>query len=659
MADENQNELAEFGLGQISNTEVQDALAACVNRRYNEARDHKRRIGVTNRLLRNLRAKKCEYQPEEQGLLATGVDIYIGIAALKAAAAESWLLDIIVNNIDKPWTLSSTPEPDLPQRLKEQVIDALVAELPQMRTFDALKDRATQLKSVVQGLSKKAAQEATKRMETRIDDQLTEGGWVKTFTALVGDISVYPTAMIRGPIQIAKPQMSWDGNKVKVENKAFLTTRNVNPFNAYPAPNATTTQDGTYFIEAVPFTYGDLHELTKAKSFSSANIRQALHKYPDGYMPNYMEDNEERELEGKSELLSNRKDFEVVIYNGKMEGKLLADKGVLVKDLQKHYECEIWCVENYVIRAVLNPNPTGGRPIFGSSYRKVNNSFWGKSVIDLVYDVQRTCNAAARAIVRNMGYASGPVGEVVSERLAPGDDITELEPYKIFRVGPDITGTGAPAFRFHNITAIVKDLMAVFERFSKMADDISGIPAYVLGNPQVAGAGRTLGGLSMLMGNAAKGIKNVQMNIDEDIITGVVKAFYTYNMLTSDDNGIKADAKVVARGATGLLQRELSQTRSVELLQLLTPYVQAGLVDKSALTYILRDIFQNTGMNIDKIFPDPDRAQHMQQIAKLLSGDQAEAMERGSSQPVSLPPQSQPPANLAPFPRPANLAQGS
>jgi hypothetical protein len=184
--------------------------------------------------------------------------------------------------------------------------------------------------------------------------------------------------------------------------------------------------------------------------------------------------------------------------------------------------------------------------------------------------------------------------------------------------------------------------MQVFAQFSKVADDLSGVPAYVLGNPQVAGAGRTLGGLSMLMGNAAKGIKNVQRSIDQDIISKVVNAYYYYNMATSKDAGIKADAKVVARGATGLMQRELAQQRTIEVLQLLTPYAAQGLIDKSALDYILRAILEGTGLPVDKIVPDPDAAASVQDLASLL-GSQTQAFNRGTSTPVALPTQSQPP----------------
>ena len=51
----------------------------------------------------------------------------------------------------------------------------------------------------------------------------------------------------------------------------------------------------------------------------------------------------------------------------------------------------------------------------------------------------------------------------------------------------------------------------------------------------VAGAGKTVGGLAMLMGNASKGIKKVVTNIERDILDPLLTSFYNYNMLYDPD----------------------------------------------------------------------------------------------------------------------------
>lgn len=655
-------ELDDYGLGELTNTKLEDNLASYVQRQYIFAKQNRQNVGITDRLVRNMYAKRQKYLPDEETLLGPHNNIYIGLCALKARAAASWLVDIIMNNIDKPWTIDPSPEPELPEELMEQAIQVLLQELPSFNTYDALKDRAMQVKSALQAINQKQAQDATQRMDTRINDQLTEGDWVNTYAQFVDDLTVFPTAFIRGPIECNVPRPEWDGNKFEVKQKVIPKVRTISPFDMYPSPNATSINGAEYIIEGKEWEHSEVYELIGVPTFIEGNIRQVLKEYREGYKPHKLEDSVRRYLEDRRATMQMKRPLEVVIFNGKVEGRYLIENNVMVEDPQKFYEAEVWVIGAYTIRAVLNPNPMGVRPIYGTSFVKVNNSIWGQSVIDVVYDVQRVCNSAARAVVKNMAYSSGPIGEVVNDRLADSDDETDVRPYKIFRVGPDITGTGAPAFRFHNVDSVAPDLMGVFEKFNKMADDLSGVPAYVLGNPDVAGAGRTLGGLSMLMGNAAKGIKNVQASIDRDIIAPIVSALYYYNMIVSTDMGIKADAKVVARGATGLLQRELAQSNTISILQLLTPYVQGGFIDKTALDYILREVLQNTGLPIDKIIPDPDAAMRVQDLTALLGGNaagsQAQAMQRGTSNPVPLPPQSVPPANpqLQPIPQSPQIA---
>lgn len=647
--------LEDYGIADVESEELRDALAVYVKDRFEEAYRHKRNTGITERLLRNLRANKCMYQPDEIALLGPFNDVYMGIEALKARAAVSWLNDIILNNIDAPFSIDATPNPELSEDQREHVIDTLLRELPTMGDVQQLRERALSLKSVALNVAKKESEEATKRMTSLITDQLYEGDWYEAFGAYIENLAVYPTAFLRGPVVVQRKTGVWNGNTFGVKNKDVTVCRTIDTFNAFPSPTSTTTQNGDYFIEKVDFSFSDIHNLIGLQGFDDKQVRECLAAYPEGFELNLFSDAERDMLEDIDQgLLTKRRSIETIIYNGRIPGQFLIDHGVLVDDPQKEYEAEVWVAGYYTLRAILNPDPLGMRPIDGTSYRKIVGSIWGQSVIDLVYDIGRICRASCRALVRNMSYSSGPMGEVVSERVADAQDPTQIEPYKIALVGPDLSGTGAPAYRFHNVGSVAGELIAVFERFLKQADDVSGIPAYVLGNPQVAGAGRTLGGLSMLMANAAKGIKNVQLNIDRDVITPYITRLFNRNMKLSKDKSIKADAQVVARGATGLLQKELSQARLTEILQLLTPYIQTWDQLPDGIKVILREVLKTTGLDVDQVIADPEQGRKAQDLLRVLgAGGQAAALNRGTSTPQILPPQSVPPLNAPLTGRPA------
>lgn len=645
--------LKDFGLDKIVNEPLHTSLAKFVRERFNEAEQHRRETGIEDRLLRNLRANKCEYQPDEKGLLGPYNDVYIGIPALKARAAESWIKDIILNNIEKPWTLDPTPIPDLPEKAREAAIDLLLKEIPMMGGVEALKDRARGLKLVYNNIAREEASRATKRMEQLIEDQHAEGHWVHAFGQFICELTVYPTAFMRGPIDIQQPYAKWDGDEYKVSVGTIPVSRCVSAFDAYPSKTSTNTQDGEFFIEKAAFAHGDIHALINVQGFNEGNVRKALADYSDGFDLNLFAAAERDRLENKNQggAIGHRNVLETIIYNGKILGAKLAEEGVIVKDPQASYECEIWVLGDYTLRAILNPDPLGKRPVDSTSFRKLPGSPWGQSTLDLAYEPGRICNAQARALVRNMSYSSGPIGEVTAERVADTQDPTHIEPYKVVLVGPDMTGSGAAAYRFHNVGSIADQLLQVFERYMKVADDLTGVPSYVLGNPSVAGAGRTMGGLAMLMGNAAKGIKNVQLNIDLDVLAPHVRRYFVRNMKVSKDDSIKADARVLARGAMGLLQRELSQTRTVEMLQLLAPYIEKWEQLPKGIKIMLREVFKNTGLPVDDIIPDPDKEEGVRDIVGLLGGKQMVASNRGTSSPVPLGPQSIPNLGMPLSPR--------
>ena len=201
-----------------------------------------------------------------------------------------------------------------------------------------------------------------------------------------------------------------------------------------------------------------------------------------------------------------------------------------IPDEAKEYDANVWAVGNYIIKAVLNYDPLGEKPYAKTSFIKCPGAFWGKGIPEIIEDLQNICNAAARALVNNMGISSGPQVEVNLERIPPNEDITQLHPWKIWQVTNDPLGSSAPAVRFTQPDDNANTLLGVYDKFSKLADDQSGIPSYVYGDLNVQGAGRTSSGLSMLMGAAGKGIRQVVMHIDNEIIKPIVYRQFVYNM---------------------------------------------------------------------------------------------------------------------------------
>jgi hypothetical protein len=298
-------------------------------------------------------------------------------------------------------------------------------------------------------------------------------------------------------------------------------------------------------------------------------------------------------------------------------GQLLLDWGMTAKnnpdgsmeaiDPTQSYEIEAWLIGHYVIRAVINDNPLGGRPYSKASYENIPGSFWGKGIPELITDIQAMCNAAARALSNNLGIASGPMVEVHADRLAPGETVTTLYPWKIFQTQSAKTGTSqAPAVNFYQPDCNVQELQQVFDYFSRQADIVSGIPAYAYGDSAVGGAGNTASGMSMLMTNASKGIKAVISHIDRGLLETAVSRQYLRNMLYGTDVSIKGDLNAVARGSSSLIQKEQAVIRRTEFLQMTANPIDMQIMGIDGRAEILREQVKSLDLPPDRIVPSRD-----------------------------------------------------
>jgi hypothetical protein len=370
-----------------------------------------------------------------------------------------------------------------------------------------------------------------------------------------------------------------------------------------------------------------------------------------GYRSFQAGDTERRTLEGKPfRTPINEDQIETIEFWGSINGQWLIEWGMEDDSIEsdKEYEVNLWQVDNTTFKCIINPDPLGRRPYDTASWEEVPHSFWGVALPEVMRDTQVMCNAAARSLANNMGIASGPQVEVTVDRLPDGEDLTDIYPWKIWQVTTDRTGGGQPAVRFFQPNMNADVLMGVFNQFAKQADEVTGIPNYVYGSSNVSGAGRTASGLSMLMDNASKGIKQAVANIDK-IVSGIVQRLYLHNMMFDNDVYIKGDFKVVAKGAIGLIHKETLQMRRNEFLMATANPIDSQIVGPEGRAYILREVARGLQMDTEKLVPSADSMQEQriqamaQQMAQGMVQQLAQQAQQG--QPPQALPGEMPPGN--------------
>lgn len=632
------------------NTDLVLGLTGYIRQCWDAARIAKKPIEYI--MLRALRQRNGEYEADKLSQIKQqgGSEVYMMITEVKCRAAESWLRDILLDQGTPPWDLQPTTIPTLPPNAEAEIAQLFgdkVIQLLQAGGQAPTQDEIAQLREMVgQEYRFKVLQETQNRadrMKLRIEDQFEQGGWSDAFNEFVTDLVTFPAAFIKGPVVRRQRVLGYskapDGTTV-VETTERLAPEyeRVDPFRIFPEPGIRKIQDG-YLFEHHHMSRMDLAELIGVPGYDSDAIRKVI---DIGNSSSWINEDVRLQKEEQERLYyaynTPTDMFDALEFWGKVNGKMLREWGLSdeeVPDTEREYDANVWIVGEYVIKAVLNYDPLGEKPYAKTSFIKQPGAFWGKGIPEIIEDIQNICNAAARSLVNNMAISSGPQVEVNLERIPPNEDITQLQPWKIWQVLNDPLGSSAPAVRFNQPDSRASELVAVYDRFSQMADDHSGIPAYVYGDLNVKGAGRTASGLSMLMGSAGKGIRQIVMHIDHDILHPIVRRQFTYNMRYDPDESIKGDVEIVPKGAVNLAVKETVNVRRVEFLNATANPIDMEIIGPNGRAALLREVAKGLQMPVDDIIPSREKLEHGQRVASQTAAAAA-------AQPSAAPTPTQP-----------------
>lgn len=597
-----------------------EELGQYVRDRFELAKDTKREhYEVLLDCLRQVRGEllACE-------TLDPDIDVNFNITSPIVKGIVGLIRDVFANSIETPFTIKATPQADLNERLSSEVMQAVMAQLQQMPMMtpelleQAMAEQGQMLKNAAIQEQEKMANNAADKMNMVIQDRLHDADWLRQFGDFIYNFVVYPTAIIKTPAVKTKQWKRWNGDRMVVEPKLIRAVENISPFDFYPAPNAQSVQDAEYVIEIRKCSRSDLIAYYTAPGYDSQGIRQVLTDMPTGYLEAREDGKDHNPEVDTAEYHIGLEDdaqgfYDCVGFYGSIRGELLEEFGVEVGDPDLAYEAEIWTVNDIVIKAVLNPDITGQRPFYAASFEPIPGAFWGECPVTRLRDVQRVCTATIVAMVRNMGLASGVLGEVESDRVIDDEEVNVILPNTIREV-KSIVGMQGRAYNFYTVPDITSQLLSVFERFMQYGYETIGIPRVAFGSTENIGTlGRTSGGVAMVLNQASKSVKFALRVLEENIIEPVVQSYIDYELMFSMDTTIKGDIRVHARGVSGIVEKETQESKLQWALQSLSSYVgmqdpMTGqpIVPPEAIRRLLYQIMKSSGISTEGIFPDYD-----------------------------------------------------
>jgi hypothetical protein len=603
------------------------------------------KMNIDVKLLQCLRERRGVYSPAQiaamQASTGGGINfVKADLTETKCRAASAWIREIVLPVGEQPWGIDPDPIPELPLPLQKGIVGKAIQQAQQamQQIHQAGGQQLSQLefKQLVvqlgeklrneteQALTKEAKRRAV-RMEKHIAQRLDDGGYEHAMDGFVEDFVTYPAAILKGPIYRRHKLLEWGtGFKPLVSDNPIQSWERVSPFDVYPAPSSRSPQHGD-FIERIRFQRDELHALKGLPDYKDDEIDDALFDYSNGHLEGWLWTEAERQRLEQESLymwLSPPGVIDALNCWGNVPGWKLMMWGVHTVDGSpleetRDYDCNVLLCGKYILYATINSDPLGQRPYRKACYDEIPGAFWGRSIPDLCATSQRMCDGIACALADNLSMASGPMVWVHADRFADGETSQAIYPWRLWQLKSDPTQGVNPGIGFFQPDDRSAALMATYEKWEIRADDATGIPRYTYGNERAGGSADTATGLSMLMNNAAKGLRRAISNIDMNVISMTIGATFVNEMLYNPDTSIKGACRVVPRGAAAILIKESAQQRRMQWLQLVSGNpALAQLIGPVHMAESLRLVAASLEMPVADVVPDEDAVEAQQAQAQ-------------------------------------------
>ena len=474
------------------------------------------------------------------------------------------------------------------------------------------------LSPIPEALEVNPAQEAARRMEKLIHDQIEESNGSSELRSALFECALFGTGIIKGPFNFNKTLNRWDededGNRVytpvdvRVPRIEFVSI-----WDFFPDPNATNMSEAEYIFHRHKFNRTQLRSLGKMPYFNRDAIRSCL-----TMGPNYIEQDYEHELrddDASAEHTSGQ--FEVLEYWGVMDAEYAREVGMdLPEDVDDLDEVQInaWICNGQLLRAVVNPFTPFRVPYQSFPYERNPYSFFGIGVAENMDDSQQIMNGHARMAIDNLALSGSLVFDVDETALMGGQSM-EIYPGKVFKRQAGVPGTAINGLKFPNTST---ENMMMFDKFRQLADEQTGIPSYSHGQTGVQSMTRPASGMSMLLGAASLNIKTVIKNLDDFLLKPLGESYFQWNMQFLEKVlGVKGDLEIKATGTNSLMQKEVRSQRLTMFLQTVQNPAVAPFVKMNKL---ISELAYSLDLDPDELLNDPEEAAIMAQIIGMQNG---------------------------------------
>ena len=533
--------------------------------------------------------------------------VWVPYTRTKINIAVAKTYEKMLNTSNNPWSVvpeqTSAEELRMNERYIQQAMEAGALKEDPKRALDKMNE-----------FSEKEARETCDKMEKEIADQMNKG---KAFQALGKTIlqqHYLGTGIAKFEISVDNEEkwketpMGWN---LETTETPFPKIKFVSWFDVFFDPYSKSKEQSNGVIERHVMKRSDLLALKESQGFKESKIQEIIINNPDG---NHIDLDYETTIRGVNDQDQNvqKNDNYFDVYEAWVElpGNKLIEYGYEdTKGIEPTgaYKVNCWVCDNITVKLIMNPHKPQKVPYFIVPYEENTSTINGTGISEDLFGVQEVINSVTRATVDNGAFSHAPITEFNVDLLKSGATAPDvLKPRGIYyREGGD---PKEPMMRFHDIPENSQVLYNIYEMFSKIGEDVTGISGSTEESMPAANASQ--GGVSMVLSQKNILQRTVVGNIDKYLYQPMIEMYYNFNMQYSQKDDIKTPAKVQANGVTSIIAKEMQSQQLMAFAQLTNNEIDSNIVNR-------KEILEELAVSLDQdgekmVYSDTDAAERNQ-----------------------------------------------
>lgn len=563
---------------------------------------------------------------------------------------------------DKNWEIAPTPVPEI-----DGEAEKIAARLEKLRPppppmlpdgtaapqepapvspeMDALEQAHAEKQALIDEAKARA-----QAMAKEIDDQLEECRWQAQCRDVIESACKIGTGLMLGPLANDKVRRGW--KKVTKKSKDEETGEEsdvsafelgdagtgrpaawaLDPWNAFPSSDWRTPEDSEGLYIRHLWTKRQMRAFAKFEGVDVDAVQSVLAYDPSDPAPDYIANL--RSVGSQTATVGMGHFYVVWQYIGPLTAE---DKGLMALhagDLEtatemgevgplEETQAIVWFCNGTLLKFGLHPLDSGA-PLFRAfNFEKEEGTGWGYGIPRIMRSDAHILNSIWRMVIDNADLSAGGLLVIDKAKVRPVDGTPRLYGRKIYEPQPGVSLQDARTAIAHvDIPSRQGELLAIIELCRRQIDEETSQPSLGGDSEKVPAATNTAMGTALWLNNFNILKMRVIKNWDDDLVEPMISDFYDWNMQFSDNDEIKGDMKVKARGSSVLLVREMQAMNIMTLAMSLGGHPVYGPWIKPGDN--VREMYRASSLDPDLLVRSDAEAQEeiaaMQQAAAAQAG---------------------------------------